>query len=514
MVKERCAAIILLLLALPAQAEVSVWAEASLSRDRAYVQEALVYTVSIFSADNLRRVTVIPPYHQGISIEKLDGPRTRAEEIAGKRYILSEFRYALTPLVSGSLTLTPAEIMVEPRETRDRSRRPIGPFVIPGPPAKGDDQEPAKVTTEKVYLVVFPPFRQADPWLPLRSFNLTARWSKTEVPRAGEPVRLTLEITAAGSRGSRLPSLAPYLRPANISVYQAGAHTDWMITAKGDELIGRRIETYTLVPRRQGALTVPALRVPWWDAVGNRHAVSEVPAQTLRVGAAQPTAETPDVQPKRSQEVPRFSWQRVLRQVVLPVAGSFAFALLAGWWIVTEPSVAAPTRRTLPFVRQNGRGKTPSSVPHKVVGRAPGKPPLSGQFRAAPSLLSMGARRRRRRATRLRIPLLWLWVRFLRRTDPAGIARLLRGFAGANLGMSANVPLRRIAQGLAVPPFCLEEQRLVRLFECLDAAIYGKRTVELAGWKRELLRCFAAARADRRGRDSSVPGCELPVLNP
>lgn len=517
MVKRGCAAAVLLALAALAHAEMAVWAEAALSHDRAYVQETLLYTVGIFSAGNLRRVTLTPPQHPGVTLEKLDGPRTRAEEVGGKHYILSEFRYALTPLVAGSLTLGPAAIRVEPRaEASDPGVAPRGALVMPpGLVSKGGDEKPFNITTEGVYLVVFPPFREAHPWLPLRSLTLTAHWSATQVPQAGEPVRLTLEITAAGSIGSRLPSLEPHLRPADISVYPVAVDTDWAIGGQGDELRGRRIESYTLVPRREGMLSVPALRVPWWDAVGNQRAVAEVPAQTLRVGAAQGQADALEAQPMPADAVARVSWRRVLRHVVLPVAGSLALALFAGWWIMTQRAVAASRRRGLRLPREGSLKTGLSRVTRNGVWPVPEKRSVSGQPAGDTARLSSGGRRgRRMHPARRRIALWWLRVRVFWARDLSAIDRLLRGYAAVHLGMSANVPLRRIAQGLAEPPLCLDDKRLVGLFHRLEAAIYGRRRLALASWKHDLARCLACAGADCGGRRGQAPGSGLPALNP
>lgn len=513
MVTRGCAALFLLALAWSAQAEIAVWAEASLSHDRAYVQETLLYTLSIYSAGNLQRITVTPPHHARIALEKLDGPRTRADEVGGKRYILNEFRYALTPLVSGSLTLEPAEITIEAQSVSDYQPSPVGALATPGLPAKGSDSEVVELTSEEVYLVVFPPFREAEPWLPLRSLSLDARWSEVQVPQAGEPLELTLTITAAGSMGSRIPSLMPQLGSADISVYAVEVNTGWAIEENSNELIGRRVETYTVVPRREGTLTLPALRVPWWDATGNQRAVAELPAQILRVGA-DPKATALKVQSRRSDEAPRISWQRALVNVVLPVAGSLAFALLAGWWVATERSVSTPRRQSLLALEQGQSKKTWSRAVGKPTGLASERQSISGPLPDARARASRRGRRGIPGPARLHLALLWFWFRIRWQSDEVAIVGLLRKFAAANLGLSANTPLRRIAKSLAAPPLGLDEQRLGGLFERLEAAIYGKRVIALAPWKRELQRCLAPFRANRSRRRKPAPQSEWPALNP
>ncbi len=494
MVRVGCSAVILLALVWPAAAEMAVWGEAALSHDRAYVQETLIYTVRIYSSGNLRRVAIKPPQHPGIAMERLDGPRTDVEELSGKRYVRSVFRYALTPLVSGSLTLGSAQIAVEPHADHDTGANLAGALVVPG--RASTEGKPLELTTEPLYLVVLPPFRDVLPWLPLRSLELKARWSVTHVPRAGEPVHLTLDITAAGTLGSRLPSLASYLRPDDLSVYPGEVKTGWGMAEEGDELIGQRTEVYTLVPTREGELIVPALRVSWWDAVSNRRAVAELPAQTLRVGAADAQRETAGPEAMdTAEQIPRLSWRRVWLHVVLPVGGGLVFALMAGWWIVNERSGARLGGRA-PSVARHGPLETVSQPRLQATPKGRRTPPgevLPGHpipgTRVAPS---QTVRCRQTNSLRLRVALLWLRWRVVWQGDTGRLDRLLRRFAAAHLGLPANAPLKRVAEGLGASPLGLDSRVLVALFECLDGARYGRQAIALARWKRDLSRSLGS----------------------
>ncbi len=52
----------------------------------------------------------------------------------------------------------------------------------------------------------------------------------------------------------------------------------------GDDLVVRRTFRYQLVPRREGALALPPLRIPWYDPGAAAYRIATGPARTLTVG--------------------------------------------------------------------------------------------------------------------------------------------------------------------------------------------------------------------------------------
>lgn len=506
-----------------AGAEMAVWAKASLSHDRAYVQETVLYTVHVYSAGNLRRIEVIRPRSDRVAIEQLDGPHTRIETIRGQAYILNEFRYALTPLASGTIAVNPTQLTVVPRAEDPPWRlgiRPLGP----GRPMSEDPlQEPLDLHTGPVYLVVLPPFRDVKPWLPLRSLAITSQWSETAVERAGEPLRLTLTLTAAGTAGARIPSLAPLLRPADFNVYRGEVRTAWSIDENGGEFVGRRSEAYTLIPLREGRLTVPVLRVRWWDAVRNRRATSEVPAQTVVVGMGASALPVKDTQPVARQRRPtHLSLGPILFYYFLPLGGGLLLALLIGWRVSGARADASRLRRFW------GRGAMArwlggawQTAPGAPSGGAMGNGPAYFQrgCRGIQRQETAGGRRRMRSwcsssVLPLGISVNWLRWRVASQTDPIEINRLLRRFAAEHLGMDANASLWAIAERLAAEPLRLDGRSLARLFQRLDDGLYGRREIRLDRWKRDLRRCLRPSLLGRAARPRDRHQRGLPVLNP
>ena len=83
--------------------------------------------------------------------------------------------------------------------------------------------------------------------------------------KEGIPVTLTLELTARGALGKQLPSLERQLKSDSFRVYRDSTTTSSGVSNDGEQLLGSRKETYTLIPLRDGWIRLPQIRVAWWD---------------------------------------------------------------------------------------------------------------------------------------------------------------------------------------------------------------------------------------------------------
>ena len=103
------------------------------------------------------------------------------------------------------------------------------------------------------------------PWLPADQISLRARIQSSERAEAGKPLRLTIDLTAAGTTGTSLPSLEEQLQTSGFRVYREKTHTESKLSKDGRRLLGRRLESFTVVPQYSGELQLPALRLAWWN---------------------------------------------------------------------------------------------------------------------------------------------------------------------------------------------------------------------------------------------------------
>jgi hypothetical protein len=131
------------------------------------------------------------------------------------------------------------------------------------------------------------PAGAAAPWLPATSLELADEWDSAS-PRfeVGEPVTRRLVIMAVGLTSAQLPSL-PIETTEGVQMYPGPERTEDLQGSAGP--IALRTMELTLVPTQAGSLTLPEIRLPWWETGSDVARVAVIPARTIEVaGAAAP----------------------------------------------------------------------------------------------------------------------------------------------------------------------------------------------------------------------------------
>ncbi len=497
-----------LLLLLPASAGAAsgMWAEASVSKDTPFAQQSVIYTIRIFSLDNLQSVELTPPVGPGVSVEELDRGTATSEMVRGRRYIVNQYRYVLTPMNSGVVEVGPARIVAKPVPSQGMGR--YSPWGGAAPDRSVD------LATSPVTLHVRP--LEPGAQTPLEFLDIKATWGADKVSKPGEPLTLTLIQTARGVTGEHLQSLEPLLKTRDFKIYPERPQTDWKLVGDGSVLWGRRVETYTLVPTREGRLEFPELTVGWWDVIGQKLARSHVPAHTVLVGEAAMSGAAAAVEPSFMK---RLLTQRAFWYYVVPVGGGLLLAFISGMWVGTGgqtgsrwlrriggvvAAVLGPLLGTLfAIVFRLLRAVMPSGISrYMAVARA-------GAARVGTSVLGavVGLLPVRIRA--------WWCTRCVgSETDPVGFCQVLRRFACEHLNMPANSPLRSIAERIARDRPRADAAPLQRLFHELDRAVYSPAKLEVRRWRREFRRRFRRALASPTQPQLAARRPSLPELNP
>jgi hypothetical protein len=529
-----------------AQGPGALWAEAALGQDTVHAQESVVYTVRVFSPGSLQKVELTPPAPAGASLEELERGTVSTQLLRGQRYVVTEYHYMLTPIQPGVVEVPAVRLEVQ---TAPEPR-------LGQPPGWGGRS--SSLSTRPLRLTVLP--LPAGAGLPLRFLDVKAHWGQEGAQRSGEPLTLTVVTKALGTVGARLPSTASLLTSRDFKIYPDNPQTDWRWGngGPGRDLWGRRVETFTVVPTREGSLTFPAIEVPWWDVRNNREARAVVPERTVSVGSAA-LARRAAGEGSTASFVGRLLNRQTLLQFVLPVGGGLALAFLLGWWLglgrripprpgpggdalrVSAPPAAlsgseprpvaagpeAPPPAATPAASAPGTPTVEAAVPPRRWSLAwrPSLGTLPARLRGSSALAGVrvaGARARAwagqvsgRVASVLPFRLkAWWCVRCaLREKQPEALCRVLRRFACQHLGMSPNAPLISIVDRLSRQH--PEVGGLREAFIALEDATYAGRALDLRAWKREFRRRFRrafAARPDRGGFPRPRRG--LPELNP
>ena len=252
--------------------------------DSAYVQQQTLYTIRFYRAVTINGASMSEPSISGgdVVIEKLGDDSSFETRRNNRRYVVIERRYALFPQQSGDIVIEPitldAQVVVAARGMFD-------PF--------GQNSTTKRLKSDAIALTVkpVPASMRNKPWLPSSDLKLTESWSQQpEAFVVGEPITRTLTIKAEGLTAAQLPSLAM----ADTHGFKAYPDQPRLNDKRGSRGIsGTRQEKIALIPTQAGQLTLPAIKINWWNTSSNKMETASLPARTVRIQPGENTAHAP-----------------------------------------------------------------------------------------------------------------------------------------------------------------------------------------------------------------------------
>jgi len=333
-----------------AAANRDVFMQAQVTPAQGYVGEQFSYVVRLYYAVNINSGALSAPNVDGMDVRKLGDDLNYDTQRGGRDYHVLERRYALTPQHAGRIGIPAASFQGEIADPMD-------------PNSFFGSSTPVSASAPGVSIDV-----QAAPagwgnadWLPARQLTLSLEgWPGAQDHlRVGQSLTLTMTLRATGLPAEALPALSlPSV--AGASVYPG--KTDSSTRPDGQWLLGQRQRVFAVVPDRAGTLTIPATTVKWWNVLGQRMEVAEIPAHSVPVlpalgangapsPAASPAAASSTPAASDGVRAPVASWP--WRWIALAAAATGLLGILAWWW-----------RR-----RRGVRGPAPASASARAPGR-------------------------------------------------------------------------------------------------------------------------------------------------
>lgn len=321
-----------------------IFIDASLDRDRVYVQAQVILTLRIYHSVSLYDDSTLSPLQiSDALVEQLGTWRTYEKDINGIRHGVIEIRYALFPQKSGQLSIPSQLFSATTAVASNGDYLPFGSRF----------GRSTQVKSPSIPLEVLP--KPADypadvPWLPAASMTLVEAWSpEPDQVRAGDSLTRSLLLKADGLSSAQLPPIAS-ASVAGLRSYPDQPSLANEATASG--LTGSREQREALIATQSGEIQLPAIAITWWNTREDRLEHTELAARTLHV------AENPELQQGPAQ-APTASavtvegpllWPWQLSSLVLAMTTLLGFAL----WLHArrQPAVlrtlqAGPTPRSL-----------------------------------------------------------------------------------------------------------------------------------------------------------------------
>jgi hypothetical protein len=318
----------------PPQAGGDVFLEVSAEPLDPYVQQQVRYTAKLYFAFELTNGNLGEPQADGVAVKQLGQDKPYISTIGTRRYHVVERHYALTPEHSGTIDIPALTFRGSALDATD----PTGFF------SRGRQ---VNARSQALRLEVKPkPAAWTDgAWLPAASLLLKDEGELPTEVHVGDPVTRTIRLQAQGLAFEQLPELT-LATPDGAEIYPDKADT--RTRDDGEWLYGERVRKFAFVPNRAGTLTIPGLRVHWWDTANDREQVTELPSRTIEVLPALGTAATstpipsvdPAAPPAAAQPQPAdvssdsrsASASPGIWQMLAAIAFVLWLATLALWW--------------------------------------------------------------------------------------------------------------------------------------------------------------------------------------
>ena len=315
-----------------------IFIDSHLDQESVYVQAQVVLTLRIYHSVSLYNDSSLTPLNMpNARVEQLGDARTFETDVNGIRHGVIELRYAIFPQKSGEMSIPPQVFSATPA-LRDKGYTPFGPR--PG--------KLTRVSSPQIPLDVKP--RPASwpadaPWLPARELSLTEAWNpEPHKARVGDSLTRSIMLRAQGLSSAQLPPLTIADSPG-LRRYPDQPQQHNEVNDKG--LSGSREESEALVPSQSGRISLPEVRVLWWNTQADRLETASLPARVLDV-ASNPSLEvdTPVGAPGRSGEQhdgQLWPWQLACSLLALTTALGFGL-----WWHARRQPAIVPTAQTGP----------------------------------------------------------------------------------------------------------------------------------------------------------------------
>ena len=267
-----------------------IFIETSCQPDDPLVQQQIICTARLYSAKEITQGSLTDLTSDNAIIHRLGKDNQFNRIINSRRYRVIERRYAVFPQASGQITLNSpvfSGTILIPRAKGGNDpfssllRR--DPFFSHGLPGLSGTEKQVNIRGNSVTVEVKP--RPSDfsgqYWLPASSLTLSQQWEpKATRLHTGEPLTRTIVIAANGLTAEQLPDLTPE-KIAGCSIYPDKAELKNSEHSTG--ITGRRVQKIAFIPEKAGKVTIPPIKLVWWNTREGRQETATLPGKEITV---------------------------------------------------------------------------------------------------------------------------------------------------------------------------------------------------------------------------------------
>ena len=262
------------------ESEKAIFTSATVDVTEPFVNQQIIYTLRLFRRVQIRDARMEPLEFEGFHVENLGKEREYAQLLNGKKYHVTEIRFALFPQKSGILTIAPARLQCQVMYRRDRSRSPFD-SLFDDPFFGRSEIKTEFFSTDPIRIHVKPlpkPKSTALTTPLVGRFSISAQLNQEEMT-VGDSATLTISVLGRGNIQNIPEPLIPDL--PEFKIYEDTPDLDIKMTLDG--ISGVKTFKKALVPLNPGEYKIPPIKIPYLDPNRGVYRIAATRSIPLRV---------------------------------------------------------------------------------------------------------------------------------------------------------------------------------------------------------------------------------------
>lgn len=238
--------------------------KATVNNEHPYVNQQIIYKVAIYNSRQILDATYEDPQLENALVIPLSTNRRYQTLKTGMNYLVDEKTYAIFPLKSGKLTLI----------------SPVYNALV-----FGFEPQKMRVTDNNISLNVQPAPQtfSGKEWLPAREIRLTEDYESVNQPlKVGDTLIRKVQLHGVGIPAQLLP-IPNFAENGNYNVYpEKGKYLNQI---QQGEIVSNIDIKVTYLLNQSGQITLPEVKLPWFNTKTGKEEIAGLPAKTVSVFA-------------------------------------------------------------------------------------------------------------------------------------------------------------------------------------------------------------------------------------
>lgn len=254
--------------------------ETSINATTVYIGQPLIYEIKLLIGSRLQRAQLQPPKLVGAQVTQIGEDKDSSEIVNAKRYRTITRQYNISPSQAGSFELEGSIFRGDISQYGYGRSTPITLI--------GDNH---KIDVKSI------PANFPGDWLVSNMVVIEDKWADEKDYQVGEPITRTITLSAANVSTEQLPDL---LIDAGHLLQSYPDKPKLQQGLNGTTLISQVVQKLALIPIKSGEITVPAIKIPWFDPKSEQVQWATIPEKTITV---KPAATLPNASPSAPTNV-------------------------------------------------------------------------------------------------------------------------------------------------------------------------------------------------------------------